>query len=316
MMPLSAPRPRPAPLLMHAAAVPTTAIATSTVGETGGGRPEIELRDVDAATLPALQALNLALFPIAYNQRYYEQVLVHRRFASAAYVLHRPPLVPPLIPGVTTPRWDSLPSSPARTSLPGGPPPSITPPQTVTPPPSSLVGAITCRKEPLCAPPGGTLWPSHEQMLEDPACAYRLYIMTLGVILPFRRLGLASAMATEILSRARADLMCTQVVLHVHTASTGAFNLYMALGFQCVQTVSDYYHGLVPPSAYYLVHDLGRTHTPSLSPSLVSSAAATTSTTAPTERNQLSDSYCSDIEIEDDDWIADEVSYPPSETDI
>ncbi|KAI8915576.1 acyl-CoA N-acyltransferase [Gorgonomyces haynaldii] len=84
------------------------------------------------------------------------------------------------------------------------------------------------------------------------------YIMTLGVIQPFRRLKLGSCLLDLILDELH-HKQIEMVCLHVHVKNTIAVNFYLSHGFEIKERVYSYYYqnkAVVPPDAYYLVHSL------------------------------------------------------------
>lgn len=85
----------------------------------------------------------------------------------------------------------------------------------------------------------------------------KIYIMTLGVLPAYRRLGIATALLQQVLNSAppggRFDGQRVETVyLHVHTGNAPARAFYEHFGFQVTGTVPNYYQKLDPPSAWVL----------------------------------------------------------------
>lgn len=114
------------------------------------------------------------------------------------------------------------------------------------------VGNIICRYEP-----------------ETSGDKVKLYIMTIGVLPAYRRLGLATKLLEHVLEQAGPGKKVTlpavekdakpqeatvsQVYLNVQTSNTAARNLYERHGFQLSETLPTYYReGLEPRSAWVL----------------------------------------------------------------
>ncbi|KAJ3024157.1 hypothetical protein HKX48_005559 [Thoreauomyces humboldtii] len=84
----------------------------------------------------------------------------------------------------------------------------------------------------------------------------RVYIMTLGVLAPYRRLHVASELLEEIVeATTRRETDVEELALHVQTTNTQGLAFYQRHGFEKVQLVKDYYiknKGVVPPDAWAL----------------------------------------------------------------
>ena len=88
----------------------------------------------------------------------------------------------------------------------------------------------------------------------------RLYIVTLGCIPMYRRLGIGSAMLRHILEAISCyeDSICF-VFLHVQINNEEAIAFYKRFGFEIVETVKNYYCRLEPPDAYVMEKKLSST---------------------------------------------------------
>lgn len=94
-----------------------------------------------------------------------------------------------------------------------------------------------------------------EEILEaDRMC----YIMTLGVLAVYRRLGLGAKMLASIISRAR-DAGAKCIGLHVHVDNRVALRFYESFGFSILGRVRNYYRKITPNEAYILQLDLSDT---------------------------------------------------------
>ncbi|KAG0275360.1 N-alpha-acetyltransferase 50 [Linnemannia exigua] len=104
------------------------------------------------------------------------------------------------------------------------------------------VGAVCCRKEPVAGS-------NNEQ---------NLYIATLGVLAPYRRLGLGSEMLKHILEQAKLSLTAAgqakvaKVYLHVQSNNEEALEFYKKHGFENVEKCENYYSQFEVSDAYKL----------------------------------------------------------------
>jgi ribosomal protein S18 acetylase RimI-like enzyme len=97
-----------------------------------------------------------------------------------------------------------------------------------------LVGAIACRLE---AKEGGKA---------------KLYIMTLGVLAPYRGEGVGALLLKHSLSVALEDPNIEEAYLHVQTNNDGAIRFYEREGFQVTEMIKNYYKRIDPPDCYIL----------------------------------------------------------------
>uniref|UniRef100_A0A0N5AVR5 N-terminal methionine N(alpha)-acetyltransferase NatE n=1 Tax=Syphacia muris TaxID=451379 RepID=A0A0N5AVR5_9BILA len=81
----------------------------------------------------------------------------------------------------------------------------------------------------------------------------RLYIMTLGTLAPYRRLGIGTMLLEHVISLCRKDPQIENIYLHVQVNNTSALDFYKRFGFDIVDTVEEYYRRIQPNSAYVLV---------------------------------------------------------------
>ncbi|KAK9101879.1 hypothetical protein Sjap_019133 [Stephania japonica] len=95
------------------------------------------------------------------------------------------------------------------------------------------VGAIACRLE------------------KAESGAFRVYIMTLGVLAPYRGLGIGTKLLNHVLD------LCPKknildIYLHVQTNNEDAINFYKKFGFEITDTIENYYANISPPDCYVL----------------------------------------------------------------
>ncbi|KAL1463111.1 hypothetical protein WDU94_014898 [Cyamophila willieti] len=86
----------------------------------------------------------------------------------------------------------------------------------------------------------------------DPNNGRKLYIMTLGCLSPYRRLGIGSLMLEHILSYVEKDGNFDSIYLHVQLNNDVAIDFYKKFGFEIVETKQHYYKRIEPADAYVL----------------------------------------------------------------
>ncbi|GAB4854140.1 hypothetical protein Ancab_022724 [Ancistrocladus abbreviatus] len=148
-----------------------------------GKQVPISLDGVRDKNLMQLKKLNVALFPVRYNDKYYTDALASGEFTKLAY-------------------YSDI-----------------------------CVGAIACRLE---KKEGGTI------------C---VYIMTLGVLAPYRGLGIGTRLLNHVLDLASKQNM-SEIYLHVQTNNEDAINFYKKFGFEITDTIQNYYTNITPPDCY------------------------------------------------------------------
>eukprot|EP00448_Togula_jolla_P039984 CAMPEP_0170619502 /NCGR_PEP_ID=MMETSP0224-20130122/27551_1 /TAXON_ID=285029 /ORGANISM="Togula jolla, Strain CCCM 725" /LENGTH=204 /DNA_ID=CAMNT_0010945597 /DNA_START=36 /DNA_END=650 /DNA_ORIENTATION=- len=93
--------------------------------------------------------------------------------------------------------------------------------------------------------------------LEDrPAGGKALYIMTLSVLKPYQRRGMASQLVRWAIKRAegkegQADDV-REMYLHVQTSNQSAIEFYRVFGFEITDEIKNYYKKIEPPDCYVL----------------------------------------------------------------
>jgi len=82
-----------------------------------------------------------------------------------------------------------------------------------------------------------------------------IYIMTLGVLAPYRCLGIGSLLLDHIISQAK-ELKASCLKLHIQTSNESAKEWYLKRGFIEQGIEEAYYKKTEPRSAYILRRDL------------------------------------------------------------
>ncbi|KAJ8937294.1 hypothetical protein NQ318_020344 [Aromia moschata] len=80
----------------------------------------------------------------------------------------------------------------------------------------------------------------------------RLYIMTLGCLYPYRRLGIGTMMVQHVLNYVEQDGNFDSIFLHVQVNNEGAIDFYKKFGFEIVETKEHYYKRIEPADAHVL----------------------------------------------------------------
>mmetsp|Transcript_43313 Transcript_43313/g.72017 ORF Transcript_43313/g.72017 Transcript_43313/m.72017 type:complete len:179 (-) Transcript_43313:183-719(-) len=97
-----------------------------------------------------------------------------------------------------------------------------------------LVGAICGRVEPQ----------DHNK--------FKVYIMTIGVLAPYRRLGIGTQLLQQVLHACSQQPDCEAIYLHVQVNNDDAIDFYQRFGFSVGDVVKDYYCRIEPPDAVLL----------------------------------------------------------------
>ncbi|KAJ3271507.1 hypothetical protein HDV01_006558 [Terramyces sp. JEL0728] len=144
----------------------------------------ITLKSILEDNLDHYKNLNLILFPVTYNSKFYRDIVETHplEYCKIAYINNQ------------------------------------------------AVGAISCRKENVSG-------------------VYRVYIMTLGVLAPFRRYGI-------VLDACSNDPTIDHVCLHVQITNHTAIKFYQNAGFELQDIIHGYYEsnvGVTPPHAYIVI---------------------------------------------------------------
>merc|ERR1712045_146625 len=102
-----------------------------------------------------------------------------------------------------------------------------------------VVGAVCCRIDNTAAEEGK---PSKK----------KLYIMTLGCLAPYRRLGIGTHMLKHVMEIVEKDGNYDSIVLHVQVNNDTALSFYKNFGFEIVETKEAYYKRIEPADAHVL----------------------------------------------------------------
>ncbi|CAI8006174.1 N-alpha-acetyltransferase 50, partial [Geodia barretti] len=100
-----------------------------------------------------------------------------------------------------------------------------------------VVGAVCCR-------------------VETEGDKHRMYIMTLGCLAPYRRLGIGTALLNHVLQKARDHGNIDNIYLHVQINNEDALAFYRKFDFHSVETKEQYYKRIDPPHAHVLQKDM------------------------------------------------------------
>ncbi|XP_077985068.1 N-alpha-acetyltransferase 50-like [Glandiceps talaboti] len=84
----------------------------------------------------------------------------------------------------------------------------------------------------------------------------RLYIMTLGCLAPYRRLGIGTVMLHHVLNFCEKDGNFDNIFLHVQINNDSAISFYKNFGFEIIETKKHYYKRIEPSDAHVLQKSL------------------------------------------------------------
>ncbi|ELU09987.1 hypothetical protein CAPTEDRAFT_170881 [Capitella teleta] len=84
----------------------------------------------------------------------------------------------------------------------------------------------------------------------------KLYIMTLGCLAPYRRLGIGTVMLEHVLKLCEQDGQYASIFLHVQVNNESAIGFYEKFGFKIVDRKENYYKRIEPADAFVLEKDL------------------------------------------------------------
>merc|ERR1711879_426248 len=104
-----------------------------------------------------------------------------------------------------------------------------------------VVGAVCCRIDLTQASEDGS------QLAKR-----KLYIMTLGCLAPYRRLGIGTKMLEHVLKVVQEDGNFASIFLHVQINNQSAIEFYKKFGFNIVETKEQYYKRIEPADAHVL----------------------------------------------------------------
>eukprot|EP01027_Heterolobosea_sp_BB2_P011359 GEZU01016536.1.p1 GENE.GEZU01016536.1~~GEZU01016536.1.p1 ORF type:complete len:176 (+),score=50.01 GEZU01016536.1:358-885(+) len=98
----------------------------------------------------------------------------------------------------------------------------------------TIIGAVCSRIEPK--PTGGS----------------KLYIMTLGVLAPYRQLGIGTRLLQRMMDLAKKHPSIDEIYLHVQTTNTEGIQFYKKHGFAIKEEIRNYYKRIENPHCYLL----------------------------------------------------------------
>lgn len=178
----------------------------------------VTFASLSAENLLGFRQLNAAIFPVRYNDKFYRDCLsAPSELVQLAYVDKK------------------------------------------------LVGAVCCRREESSEPaiqreeqdvasasPGVT---QSDQRKSLHAQKVKLYIMTLGVLAPYRERGIGHRLIQHVLStvvhsQSAADV--SEIYLHVQVGNDEALSFYMKYGFQVKEKLVNYYRKIHPADCFYV----------------------------------------------------------------
>lgn len=142
-----------------------------------------------------------------------------------------------------------------------------------------LVGAVCCRKEIYVADhaefhnqhqdtpstqPNGNLTSSSPASLTTPANTsnkFSLYILTLGVLAPYRERGIGKRLIEHVLELVSTSPACKEIVdiyVHVQVGNDEALQFYDRYGFHPAEKLSNYYKRIEPADCYVVRKAIAR----------------------------------------------------------
>lgn len=119
-----------------------------------------------------------------------------------------------------------------------------------------VVGGICCRFESVKSSAGEgasaevTEQRNSKQSDVQPAEQKRIYIMTLGVLAPYRGRGIGSKLLRQIVEYAESHSDIADVYLHVQVNNQEALDFYKKQGFENVGKIENYYKKIDPPDCF------------------------------------------------------------------
>jgi len=81
---------------------------------------------------------------------------------------------------------------------------------------------------------------------------FKVYIMTIGVLAPYRRLGIGKRLLQQTLEACSKQSDCEEVYLHVQVGNDEAVSFYKGFDFEVGEIIKDYYTRLDPNDAHII----------------------------------------------------------------
>ena len=127
-----------------------------------------------------------------------------------------------------------------------------------------LVGAVCCRKEPYVESKASISKKQSQAPPQAPSENSRssLYIMTLGVLAPYRERGIGTQLLNHVLDLVSSSPYCKDVYdiyLHVQEGNEDALQFYQKYGFEVSEKIEKYYMGISPPDCLIVQKVVQRT---------------------------------------------------------
>lgn len=126
-----------------------------------------------------------------------------------------------------------------------------------------LVGAVCCRKEPYfeCKANASGMKPRPPPSPETASAETKssLYIMTLGVLAPYRERGIGTQLINHVLNFVETSAICEDVqdiYLHVQDGNDEALQFYKRYGFEVTEKLQGYYKRIDPTDCFIVQKDV------------------------------------------------------------
>ena len=110
-----------------------------------------------------------------------------------------------------------------------------------------VVGGVCCRVDTSAV--GKKVRFSEKKNIKHLSIIYsfQLYIMTLGCLAPYRRLGIGTKMLEHVLNVVKEDGNFSSIFLHGQINNQSAIDFYKKFGFNIVETKEQYYKVEISP---------------------------------------------------------------------
>jgi N-alpha-acetyltransferase 50 len=86
--------------------------------------------------------------------------------------------------------------------------------------------------------------------IEDIEGTKKLYILTLGVLEPYRKLGIGKRLVETAIAIGKETKVAESVFLHVHIENEGAMKFYENCGFEKGAYLENYYKDIENPHCF------------------------------------------------------------------